>query len=265
MKNVLNSIFMVGVMLSNICLATPFKDSESNSKGPSIKKLQAKWSGLDAAKAYKIAVVKYKKRSFKEAASYFLVAARNGLAEAQFTLGIMLENGQGLNKNHKQAAQFFRLAAKQGHVKAQYKLGYKYQHGEGVEQNSKKAARILTPPAQFGYPQAQHALGTMYEAGIGVEQSDETAAHLFLLAAQQGYPRAYYALGMMHENGKWFDQCHEMALKFISHAARKGYFRAQDQLRTYNGRYSAADHAEQQIFREDLEELEGTFVGELNL
>jgi TPR repeat protein len=58
--------------------------------------------------------------------------AKQGYADAQYNLGVMYENGQGVPQNHKTAVKWYRLAAKQGYALAQGNLGFMYQKGQGV-------------------------------------------------------------------------------------------------------------------------------------
>ena len=52
-----------------------------------------------------------------------LQAAAQGNAAAQYNLGVMYANGEGVPKDDAQAVQWYRKAAEQGDAKAQYKLG----------------------------------------------------------------------------------------------------------------------------------------------
>ena len=57
--------------------------------------------------------------NFKKAIYWFSIAAEQGSAEAQFNLGIMYANGEGVRKDNKAALEWFTLAAEQGHSDAQ--------------------------------------------------------------------------------------------------------------------------------------------------
>ena len=57
--------------------------------------------------------------------------SKQGNAVAQYALGVMYLNGEGIRKNHKEAVKWFSKAAEQGHAKAQYGLGLMYYKGEG--------------------------------------------------------------------------------------------------------------------------------------
>ena len=53
-----------------------------------------------------------------------LPKAEQGDVSAQYNLGLMYQNGQGIPQNDQKAAKWFKLAAEQGHVQAQTNLGW---------------------------------------------------------------------------------------------------------------------------------------------
>lgn len=64
-----------------------------------------------------------------------LQAAAQGNAAAQFNLGVMYENGQGVRQDYVQAVQWYRKASEQGDAQAQFNLGGMYAEGRGVRQD----------------------------------------------------------------------------------------------------------------------------------
>jgi TPR repeat protein len=66
-------------------------------------------------------------------------AAEQGDANAQFRLGAMYANGQGVGQDFAQAAQWWRRAAEQGQATAQFGLGTLYDSGTGVAQDHAQA------------------------------------------------------------------------------------------------------------------------------
>ena len=64
-----------------------------------------------------------------------LQLAERGNAQAQFNLGMMYENGQGVRQDYAEALRWYRKAAEQGYAKAQYNLGLMYANGHGVHQD----------------------------------------------------------------------------------------------------------------------------------
>ena len=67
--------------------------------------------------------------------------AEQGDAEAQNSLGVMYENGNGVVQDDVEAVCWYRLAAAQGYASAQNNLGFMYDHGLGVEQDYVEAKR----------------------------------------------------------------------------------------------------------------------------
>ena len=78
------------------------------------------------------------------------------------------------------------LAAEQGEAKAQFNLGVMYDNGEGVPQDDKTAVKWYTLAAEQGLANAQFNLGWMYDEGLGVPQ-DNVYAHMWWnIAASSG-------------------------------------------------------------------------------
>jgi len=62
--------------------------------------------------------------------------ADQGNASAQYNLGIMYGQGQGVPQDDAEAIRWYRLAADQGDASAQYNLGIMYGQGQGVLQDN---------------------------------------------------------------------------------------------------------------------------------
>ena len=81
--------------------------------------------------------------------------AEQGHAEAQTTLGLMYEYGQGVPQDYTEAVKWFRKAAEQGDTGAQHSLGFMYFLGRGVPQDYVQAYTWYTlaasrlPPGSF--------------------------------------------------------------------------------------------------------------------
>ncbi|MHC8508808.1 MAG: tetratricopeptide repeat protein [Rhodospirillales bacterium] len=81
-----------------------------------------------------------------EAVKWFRIAAEQGHARAQRSLGLMHAKGWGVTKNDAEAVKWFRAAAEQGDAKAQFNLGLVYAKANGVTQNrQQKWFRAQTP------------------------------------------------------------------------------------------------------------------------
>jgi TPR repeat protein len=116
----------------------------------------------------------------------FTKAADQGHAQAQYNLGVMYENGQGVEQDFKEAVKWYQKAADQGLAYAQYNLGVMYEKGQGVEQDFKEAVKWYQKAADQGDAYAQYGLGFMYDNGKGVEQNNVTAYAWWNIAATNG-------------------------------------------------------------------------------
>ncbi|MDR3001912.1 MAG: sel1 repeat family protein [Fibromonadaceae bacterium] len=83
--------------------------------------------------------------------------------------------------------EYFIQAAEQGEAPAQYNLGVSYQFGRGVQSCSKTAAYWYAKAAEQGFAAAQYNLANLYQHGAGVYQSKEKAKYWFSKAAEQGF------------------------------------------------------------------------------
>ena len=77
----------------------------------------------------------YKNKYYKKALEILQPLAEQGNDAAQYILGLIYQNGQGVLQDYKEAVYWFRLSAAQEHRNAQYQLGKMYQDGQGVDQD----------------------------------------------------------------------------------------------------------------------------------
>ena len=127
------------------------------------------------------------KRDFKEALKWFQLAAEQGVAEAQFSLGLTYYNGDGVNQDFKKAVRWFQMAAAQNHPAAQNFLSGMYSEGKGVSHNSEMAWRLTFAAAQQGFAYAQAHLGMNFAKGQKkVPQDNEEAYYWYSLALKEG-------------------------------------------------------------------------------
>ena len=128
----------------------------------------------------------YDRGDYAEAVRVWRIAGDQGNANAQFFLGKMYTDGQGVAQNHTEASRWFRRAADQGDAVSQYNLGFNYANGRGVPQNEAEAVRWYRMAADQGLAGAQLNLGVMYANGRGVPQNYVEAYKWFALSAAQG-------------------------------------------------------------------------------
>jgi TPR repeat protein len=145
----------------------------------------AAWGqSLDAARAA------FDRKDYATALRALQPLASQGIAEAQFRLGSMYVNGEGVPQDYVEAVKWYRLAAAQEMAEAQVMLGLMYAGGRGVPQDYVEAVKWYRLAAAQGIAEAQFRLGLMYGLGWGVSR-DLVTAHLWSnLAAARGNPQA---------------------------------------------------------------------------
>ena len=85
------------------------------------------------------ALAYYSSQNYGQAFVLFNKLAEQGDAGAQFNLGYMYDNGEGVRQDYGQAVSWYRKAAEQGNAAAQYNLGVMYENGRGVRQDDAQA------------------------------------------------------------------------------------------------------------------------------
>jgi localization factor PodJL len=122
----------------------------------------------------------------EEAARWFDVAARKGVAPAQFRLGALYEKGLGVRKDLAMARDLYRAAADKGHGKAMHNLAVLYAEGIDGKADYRTAAQWFRKAADRGISDSQYNLAVLYARGVGVEQSFAESYKWFFLAARDG-------------------------------------------------------------------------------
>ena len=135
----------------------------------------------------------------KQAVQMLTPLANSGNALAQYRLGMLYYNGQGVGEDEKLAIYWWKKAATQGNVESMFQLGSAFLFGSQtakfVPDPDREAAMWYFQAASAGHAEAQYHLGLLFLAGKGVIESRQEAARWMQKAATQGHPEAKKALG----------------------------------------------------------------------
>jgi TPR repeat protein len=130
--------------------------------------------------------------------------ANSGNPLAQFRLGMLYYNGQGVPEDEKQAIYWWKKAAAQGYAEAMFQLGSAYLFGSQtakiVPDPDREAATWYFQAASAGHAEAQYHLGLLFLAGKGVVDNRQEAARWMKKAAAQGHPEAKKALSAIESS-----------------------------------------------------------------
>jgi TPR repeat protein len=95
-------------------------------------------------------VAAHQRGEYATAVSAFRAMAEEGNAAAQFNLGQMYRQAQGVPRDSVEAARWYHRAAAQGDSQSQYNLGVMYYNGQGVARNFAFSHMWLTLSAMSG-------------------------------------------------------------------------------------------------------------------
>ena len=180
-------------------------------------------------------------QKYRVASFWFREAGELGHRGAQFHLGTMYLNGQGMEHNEDEAIRWLREAALQGHHReAQFHLGNLYL-GRWVEEMNenreietdemerirKEALYWFREAALQGHREAQFHLGLYYSQGEEEERDLGTAFTWFREAAKQGDAKAQMDLGLMYLKGDGVEVDLREAARLLHQSALQGNRRAQ--------------------------------------
>ena len=98
-----------------------------------------------------------------------------------------------------QAALYFHTAALGGHAQAQFELGKLYEQGNGVKKSTLLARKFYQKAAVQGCAEAQTALGILLITGNEGKPDYPQAEKFLWQAAKQGCAQAFTALGFIRE------------------------------------------------------------------
>ncbi len=115
-----------------------------------------------------------------------LRAGRQGFAPAEYWLGSLYENGQGLAKVLEAAKLWYGRAAEAGNRMSMHNLAAFYAGGQLGAQDFAEAAKWFEQAASRGLTDSQFNLGMLYARGLGVTQDLEMSYKWFGIAARSG-------------------------------------------------------------------------------
>lgn len=172
----------------------------------------------------------YLVKDYARAMNILLPFAEQGDAQAQLTVGIMYDYGQGVTEDNAIAMEWYKKAALQGIPTVQHNLGAKCFEGIGVPKDYKEAAKWWHMAAEAGLAESQYGLGKLYARGLGVDKDEQKAAKWYRLAADQDHAMAQYQLGVMYAGGRGMPTDYTRAYHWLRKAAEQRLALAQYQV-----------------------------------
>ena len=228
------------------------------------------FSGGEFFKGYGINRNAAREDAVEEAVKWYLLSAKQGVADAQFNLSIIYELEFGDDVTGRKWAE---LASKNGHIKAQWnvsgsvdcnkaktetekaicrtaevefsdsmqiegewsmkKLPAKFAHAAvfDCDKATTEKAKVICISAHEGDVDAQFEFGKLFASGGIIVLDNKQAAFWFLKAAEQGHPKAQWAMGAFYGYGMGgVELNYEKAIYWYTKAAEQGDAAAKNDL-----------------------------------
>ena len=150
-----------------------------------------------------------------------ILSAESGDAASQYQLGLLYDEGDGIEEDHEKALNWYSKSAEQGYAKAQANLSEIYLLDEGVDQNYEKGLYWAQKAAEQGDALGQVNLGIIYSDGLGVPQDYDIAVAWYRKAADQGDALGQNMLGRSYYYGEGVPEDDEQALYWARQAAEQ--------------------------------------------
>lgn len=161
----------------------------------------ASFESLAQSNRFEAGIAAMNRGRFAVAYRSWLPLAEAGIPEAQLNLGLLYQNGQGVDIDLEKALHWFEEAASSGLGEAHFNLGMLYFEGSGVEQDYTVSMREFQSASTQGLARGSLMMGKMLYEGLGVEQDKFVATELFLDAAKSGLAEAQFAYAVAAQTG----------------------------------------------------------------
>ncbi|KAG4086345.1 HCP-like protein [Neocallimastix lanati (nom. inval.)] len=174
--------------------------------------------------------------------NWYLKAAHNGNAVAQYRVGLYCSKGikvaipysvdtfhifNILLPDEQESAIWFHRSALQGYSKAQNRYGVCLEDGIGVPVNEREAFQWYMKAGKQGHGSAMNHLGWCYQKGIGVEADQKEAAYWYKNSAFRGFSKGQYNLAWCYEMGNGLPMDYKMATFWYECGAERGHAASQ--------------------------------------
>ncbi len=151
------------------------------------------WAGVPEA------IKDYEGGNYEKALEQFFATFKD--IEAQYYLGKMYQNGQGVEENYSRAWSWYKRAAGKNHSDSSFELARMYEKGQGVPQDWNEAGNWYLKAAKSGNVRAQARLGQMLIEGVGMARDIYEGTEWLQKAAEGGHAGARGRLDEMYRRG----------------------------------------------------------------
>lgn len=123
-------------------------------------------------------------QDYTQSMRWYLMAAKQGLSDAQRKMGEFFFVGNGVAVNYRAAFTWYRLAAEQGDGASHLALGMLYEFGKGVPQDFVKAHMWYNLAAATGTSEEDRAVAEMGRETLAVQMTANQIADAQKMASE---------------------------------------------------------------------------------
>lgn len=184
------------------------------------------------------AYAEFKMANYELAKAMWLNVKGSAKPDALFNVGILYDEGKGVDASITQAIEYYEMAALAGSRSAAYQLGLTYLHDKRIQNDEEAARHWLSLAAYQGDKDAAHLLASLNPNGtnndnmVGVQSllaqgSNDSAVERLQLLAEEGNTAAKTQLAWLYEAGIGVEKDLNQAAALFSQAAQEGSSDAQ--------------------------------------
>jgi TPR repeat protein/serine/threonine protein kinase len=193
--------------------------------GPADAHLPTLWTAL--GEAYFIG--RGREKNVARALEWARKGADKGNRDAQYRVGMILDQGLAGTSRPDEAAGYYQKASDQGNALAKLRLGDLYDRGRGVTMNKFTAFRLYEQSGELGNTAAMVRVAQCYELGTGITRNLDEMVKWYEKADKAGnqlatkqLPHAWYLLGEALATGKGKEKNAKEAIPWLTKAAEGG-------------------------------------------
>jgi TPR repeat protein len=173
--------------------------------------------------AFTQSVADYHHHNYIQALNGFYALAKQGDPRAEYNLGLMYANGNGVHQSTPKAKQWFEKSAHQGYGAAQYNVAKFYQlEAQNDPALYEKAKEWYEKATKAGVVQALNNLAILYMNGQGVDKDEQKAFTLFLEGANQQDHAAEFNVALLYGWGEKITHDKMKAYTYLKRALKAG-------------------------------------------
>lgn len=180
--------------------------------------MSADGSAMDPLEWAKFVIRNRDEKNYVDAYTVFIREARDGSAEAEYSIGLMYARGQGIEKDYPAALSWFQKSYDHGCANAAYFMGKMHLLGMGTAKDPLKAKSYFEAVADQD-ARAMYELAIMHFTGADLPRDLTESARWMRSAAEAGNAEAQFVLGQYYKAGAGVGKDIPEAVRWLTSAA----------------------------------------------